>query len=39
MSLAHGRVETRLPAKDLTRANRWYSEKLGSMLISGEAVK
>ena len=29
MSLAHGRVEARLPAKDLARAKRWYAEKLG----------
>ena len=29
MSLAHGRVEVRLPAKDLARAKRWYAEKLG----------
>ena len=29
MSLAHGRVAPRLPAKDLARANRWYAEKLG----------
>lgn len=29
MSLAHGRVKARLPAKDLVRAMRWYAEKLG----------
>ncbi len=29
MSLAHARVETRIPAKDLARAKRWYVEKLG----------
>ncbi len=29
MSLAHARVETRLPTKDLKRAKRWYAEKLG----------
>jgi len=29
MSLAHGRVEVRLPAKDLARAKRWYAERLG----------
>lgn len=29
MSLAHGRAEARLPAKDLARAKRWYAEKLG----------
>lgn len=29
MSLAHGRVETRLPATDLARAKRWYADKLG----------
>ncbi|RDH79844.1 VOC family protein [Mycolicibacterium moriokaense] len=29
MSLAHGRVEARLPAEDLARAKRWYAEKLG----------
>ena len=29
MALTNARVETRLPAKDLTRARRWYSEKLG----------
>ena len=28
MSLAHGRVEVRLPAKDLALAKRWYAEKL-----------
>ncbi|CAL9498018.1 hypothetical protein SUDANB176_03385 [Streptomyces sp. enrichment culture] len=27
--LAHGRVATRLPAQDLERARRFYSEKLG----------
>jgi catechol 2,3-dioxygenase-like lactoylglutathione lyase family enzyme len=27
--LAHSDVATRLPAKDLTRARRFYSEKLG----------
>jgi hypothetical protein len=26
MSLAHARVETRLPTKDLARAKRWYAE-------------
>ena len=29
MSLADARVESRLPAKDLDRARRWYAEKLG----------
>jgi catechol 2,3-dioxygenase-like lactoylglutathione lyase family enzyme len=29
MSLADGRVEVRLPAKDLARAKRWYADKLG----------
>jgi catechol 2,3-dioxygenase-like lactoylglutathione lyase family enzyme len=29
MSLAHARVEARLPAKDLARARRWYADKLG----------
>jgi catechol 2,3-dioxygenase-like lactoylglutathione lyase family enzyme len=29
MSLAHARVETRIPTKDLARAKRWYAEKLG----------
>jgi predicted enzyme related to lactoylglutathione lyase len=29
MSLADGSVETRLPAKDLARAKRWYADKLG----------
>jgi catechol 2,3-dioxygenase-like lactoylglutathione lyase family enzyme len=29
MSLDHGRVEARLPAKDLARAKRWYADKLG----------
>ena len=27
--LANGRVAARLPAQDLERARRWYSEKLG----------
>ena len=31
MSLAHSRVETRIPTKDLARAKRWYAEKLGLM--------
>lgn len=49
MSLAHGRVEARLPAKDLARAKRWYAEKLGllpaeedsegNMLGIGQAIK
>lgn len=29
MPLAKARVETRLPAQDLDRARRWYSDKLG----------
>jgi catechol 2,3-dioxygenase-like lactoylglutathione lyase family enzyme len=29
MSLSDGRAETRLPAQDLDRARRFYSEKLG----------
>jgi len=29
MSLAHARVETRIPTMDLMRAKRWYAEKLG----------
>jgi catechol 2,3-dioxygenase-like lactoylglutathione lyase family enzyme len=29
MTLANGRVATRLPAQDLERARRFYSEKLG----------
>jgi catechol 2,3-dioxygenase-like lactoylglutathione lyase family enzyme len=28
-ALAHSDVATRLPAQDLDRARRWYSEKLG----------
>ena len=28
--LQNARVATRLPTQDLTRARRWYSEKLGS---------
>jgi catechol 2,3-dioxygenase-like lactoylglutathione lyase family enzyme len=33
MSLAHGRVETRLPAKDLARAKRWYADKLALLPV------
>ena len=29
MTLAHGRVATRIPVQDLARARAWYSEKLG----------
>ncbi len=31
MSLAHARVETRIPTKDLARAKLWYAEKLGML--------